>query len=287
MRYVQLRAFHHVAVHGGFSKAAVALRLSQPAISDQVRRLEEEYDVILFSRQHRQVALTAAGSALLDVTKRLFAAEEEALGLLSETQAMRGGTLRVIADSAYHVLHALSRFRADYPGVGIVVRAGNTEQVMQQLYDYQADVGVLGELPVSRDFTTMLLSSEPIVAFVSRDHSLAGRESVPLAELCALPLILREPGSRTRQKLETEARTRGIEPTVAIEAEGREAVREIVATGIGVGVVSAAESGQDPRLVTIPVSDSDMRMDEALICLRERAQSKLIRAFFASAETQP
>jgi LysR family transcriptional regulator, low CO2-responsive transcriptional regulator len=132
-----------------------------------------------------------------------------------------------------------------------------------------------------------MLSSEPIVAFVSRDHSLAGRESVPLAELCALPLILREPGSRTRQKLETEARTRGIEPTVAIEAEGREAVREIVATGIGVGVVSAAESGQDPRLVTIPVSDSDMRMDEALICLRERAQSKLIRAFFASAETQP
>lgn len=285
MRYVQLRAFHHVAVCGGFSKAAGALGLSQPAISDQVRRLEEDYDVILFNRQRRQVTLTEIGRQLLEVTRRLFATEGQAFEILSQSQTLRGSTLRVVADSAFHVLHALARFRAAFPGVGITVHVGNTEQVMNRLYDFQADVGVLGEMPDSQDFKTLLLSSEPIVAFVSRDDALATRSTVTLAELCTQPLVLREKGSKTRYKFEAEAAARGLKPQIAIEAEGREAVREIVATGIGVGVVSAAEFGQDPRLVAIPIADCDMRMDEALICLRERAQSRLISAFFSVADT--
>lgn len=283
MRYVQLRAFHQVAVRGGFSKAAKALGLSQPAISDQVRRLEESYDIVLFNRQRRQVTLTAAGRQLHEITHRLFAAEEQALGLLSESQALRSGSLRVMADSAYHVLHVLARFRDRFPGVGITVSAGNSEQVLRGLYAYEADVGVLGETPAGRDFKTVLLSCEPIVAFVARGHPLAARQSVTLAELCAAPLVLRETGSKTRHKLEEEAARRGLRPNVAIEAEGREAVREIVATGIGVGVVSAAEFGADPRLVRIAIADCDVRMEEALICLRERAGTRLIAAFLDAA----
>lgn len=283
MRYVQLRAFHQVALCGGFSKAAGELGLTQPAISDQVRRLEEEYDTVLFNRQRRQVALTPAGQRLLEATRRMFAAQDQAAELLSASRALREGSLRVIADSAFHVLHILARFRDRFPGVDISIHAGNTEQVVQRLYDYEADVGVLGERPESRDFKTAMISSEPIVAFVSRRHPLAGRGSVTLAEICTQPLVLREGGSKTRQKFEAEAVRRGLTPNLSIEAEGREAVREIVATGIGVGVVSAAEFGQDPRLVTIPFSDCALRMDEALICLGERADSKLIQAFFAAA----
>src|SRR6478735_1544640 len=98
MRYVQLRAFHHVAISGGFSKAAEALHLTQPAISDQVRRLEEEYDVALFSRRHRQIVLTPAGTRLLALTHRLFGAEGEALDMLQEERALRTGSLRIVAD---------------------------------------------------------------------------------------------------------------------------------------------------------------------------------------------
>ena len=91
MRYVQLRAFHHVAVHGGFSRAAEALGLTQPAISDQVRKLEAEYDIRLFDREKKQIRLTAAGRDLLEITNRLFEVEARALEYLSETQTLRSG----------------------------------------------------------------------------------------------------------------------------------------------------------------------------------------------------
>ena len=83
MRYVQLRAFHNVALHGGFSRAAEELHLTQPAISDQVRKLEEEYDVLLFNRLKKRVTLTPQGERLLEITLRLFDSEAQALELLS------------------------------------------------------------------------------------------------------------------------------------------------------------------------------------------------------------
>lgn len=283
MRYVQLRAFHHVAVSGGFSRAATALGLTQPAISDQVRKLEEEYDVILFNRHKKQVSLTSAGQRLLEISRRMFEVEKQAQELLSESRALRLESLRVVADSAHHMLHILGRFRDRYPGVAMVVSAGNSEEVIAQLYDYEAEVGILGEMPKGRDFETIKLSSTPLIAFVSTEHPLGKRKSVSLAALCEQSLVLRERGSKTRQSFETAVRERGLTLTPAIEAEGREAVREIVATGGGVGVVSAAEFGQDPRLVPLRLSDCELLMDEALVCLRERAGSKVIRAFFETA----
>lgn len=281
MRYVQLRAFHHVATCGGFSRAAEMLLLTQPAISDQVRKLEEEYDVQLFNRQRKQVVLTSAGEQLLQITRRLFDSEQQAMQLLSESRALQSGNLRIVADSAHHLLHILAAFRKRYPGVRISVRAGNTETVVNSLYNYEADLGVLGEMPTLTNFTCDLLSSSPIIAFVSQSHDLAGVGEMTFAELAHHPLILRERGSKTRTKLEVAARSMGVELKPAIEAEGREAVREIVASGTGIGFVSLAEFGEDKRLVPIRlVPEDQMMMDEALICLRERRDSKLVRAFF-------
>jgi aminoethylphosphonate catabolism LysR family transcriptional regulator len=283
MRYVQLRAFHYVAICGGFSRAAEHLFLTQPAISDQVRKLEEEYDILLFNRQRKQVSLTAAGEALLAVTRRLFDCEQQAHELLSESRALRTGTLRVIADSAFHLLGIIGAFRAKHPGVGISIRAGNTETVIESLYRYDADIGVLGEVPTGREFEIVRLNSTPIIAFAAAGHPAAGKPSLGFAELASLPLVLRERGSKTRRKLEEGAAAAGVALGAAIEAEGREAVREIVAAGVGVGIVSEAEFGKDPRLVAIPIDGPPMLMDEALICLTERSQGKLVRAFFTAA----
>jgi len=279
MRYVQLRAFHYVAVCGGFSRAAEMLFLTQPAISDQVRKLEEEYDVLLFNRHKKQVTPTVAGQQLLEITRRMFDTEQQALELLSESRALRSGTLRIVADAAHHLLHILGQFRQKYPGIQVSVRAGNTETVISSLYSYEADIGVLGEIPTSRDFEVVNLNSTPIVAFVSTDHPLAQAKSLSLHELSLLPLVMRERGSKTRAKLEDLASKEGYEFKPAIEAEGREAVREIVASGAGVGFVSAAEFGQDARLVRIPIAAPEMLMDEALICLKERSGGKLVRVF--------
>lgn len=283
MRYVQLRAFHNVAIHGGFSRAAEALHLTQPAISDQVRKLEEDYDVILFNRRKKQVTLTEAGQRLLEITRRLFEIEGQAHEMLAESRALRSGALRMVADSVHHAVPILGRFRARYPGIELSIRSGNSEQVVSQLHAYEAEVGILGELPRGRDFEMIHLSSTPIIAFVAAGHPLARRRSVKLAELGREMLVLREHGSKTRQHIEAAAARRGVALKATIEAEGREAVREIVATGGGVGVVSAAEFGQDPRLLPIRLSDSEVLMDEALVCLRERAAGKVIRAFFETA----
>jgi aminoethylphosphonate catabolism LysR family transcriptional regulator len=284
VRYVQLRAFHYVAISGGFSRAAEALFLTQPAISDQVRKLEEEYDVLLFNRHKKQVILTQQGQRLLEITHRMFDTEQQALDLLSESKALRSGTLRIVADAAHHLLHVLGRFRERYPGIKITVRAGNTETVIASLFAYEADLGVLGEIPEGRDFEMLRLNSTPIIAFVAATHPLAGRQSITFAELAEQPLIMRERGSKTRDKLEAMAQGQGVTLKSTIEAEGREAVREIVASGAGVGFVSSAEFGDHARLAAIRIDAPEVMMDEALICLRERSNGKLVRAFWQIAE---
>jgi DNA-binding transcriptional LysR family regulator len=148
------------------------------------------------------------------------------------------------------------------------------------LHAYEADIGVLGEVPKTGDFEILKLNSTPIIAFASRDYPLAGQATVTFPELATHPLVMRERGSKTRQKLEAMAADCGVPLTPLIEAEGREAVREIVAAGGGVGFVSFAEFGQDNRLVPIRIDAPEMLMDEALICLRERANGKLVNAFY-------
>ena len=283
MRYVQLRAFHYVAICGGFSRAAEALFLTQPAISDQVRKLEEEYDVLLFNRHKKQVTLTRQGERLLEITRRMFDTEQQALDLLSESRALRAGTLRIVADAAHHLLHILAKFRAKYPGIRVTVHTGNTESVIASLFAYEADIGVLGEIPQGREFDMLKLNSSPIIAFVAHDHPLAAMPKLSLAELAKHPLVLRERGSKTRHKLETLAASEGLELKPTIEAEGREAVREIVASGAGVGFVSRAEFGLDARLRPIDIDAPEVLMDEALICLRERSAGKLVRVFWEMA----
>ena len=203
--------------------------------------------------------------------------------MLSESRALRSGSLRVIADSAHHALPILGRFRVHYPGIELSIRSGNSEEVIAQLYNYEAEVGILGEVPDSRDFVTIRLSSAPLIAFTAAGHSLSHRKSMTLAMLSQQMLVLRERGSKTLQNIEAAATARGITLKATIEAEGREAVREIVATSGGVGVVSQAEFGQDSRLVPIRISDCDAMLDQALICLRERASGKLMGAFLECA----
>ena len=284
MRHAQLRAFHHVATAGGFSRAAADLGLTQPALSDQVRRLEEEYDVLLFNRQRKQITLTPEGEALLAITRRLFDNQREAQDLLTEGRAFRAGTLRIMADSAHHLVGVLARFRERHPAVRITIQTGNSQSVTESLQRYEADVGVLGDLAEGAGFDVVPLGRSPIIAFAAADHPTIRQRALRLADLPRLPLVLREEGSRTRARLEQAAAAAGIVLAPVIVAEGREAVREIVAAGAGVGFVSLAEFGEDRRLRRIDLADApQMQMAESLICLPERRETKLVSAFMALA----
>lgn len=283
MRYVQLRAFHYVATCGGFSRAAEALFLSQPAISDQVRKLEAEYDILLFDRHKRQVSLTEKGAQLLEITNRMFDAEQQALDFLNDARALEAGTLRLVVDSAYHITPVLRAFQARYPAIKIALSVGNSQEVIEALHAYTADIGVLGELAEPKEFDVIPLGETPLIAFAAKSSAHFGKATFSYEALANCPLVMREQGSKTRQKLEEVARRAGVTLLPSIEAEGREAVREIVAAGNGIGFVSTAELGQDERLFAIDLPPPAPMMQESLICMKERRERRLIKAFMALA----
>lgn len=284
MRHSQLRAFHHVALHGGFSRAAQALHQTQPALSDQVRRLEQAHDTLLFHRERREVRLTAAGEGLFLLTRQYFEHESAIADYLGQSRASVQGTLRIIADSALHVTGALGRFQSAHPDVSVTLQTGNTAEVLASLRNYDAEVGVVGNLDPAPDLVSRELSRSPIIAIAAKGLLPRGVASLTLGELRDWPLVFRESGSHTRLALEEEAARRRLSLRPTITVDGREAMREVVASGTGLGFVSEAEFGQDSRLVKVPITDLDAQMTETLVHLSMRADVPVIRAFLRHVE---
>ncbi|WP_281855918.1 LysR substrate-binding domain-containing protein [Litoreibacter halocynthiae] len=281
MRYSQIRAFHYVAISGGFSRAAEALSLTQPAVSEQVRKLEGDHDVLLFNRDRKQVTLTPAGERLLLATKQFFEVEQQISDVLSENRAALDGTLRIIADSAFHLTHRLKAFRSKHPKVLVSVQTGNTADILTALRNYDAEIGLVGSLNPGPDMEITNLGTSPIVAFASRDLLKNPTNKITIKELSQYPLVFREKGSKTRQKLEEEGLRQRVVLKPAFEVEGREAVQEIVAAGVGIGFVSEAELGRDERLIKLQLDCPQLTMSESLIHLKQRSDVLLIRAFMA------
>ncbi|MFJ3487248.1 LysR substrate-binding domain-containing protein [Pseudomonas sp. NPDC090202] len=277
--HAQLKAFHAVAQHGSFTVAAQRLFLTQPAISDQVRKLEERYGVMLFHRNKRSVRLTDLGERLLGITQRLFAVETEAEELLQDSQALQTGSLTLAVDAPVHVLPQIARFCQRYPGISVKIETGNTDESLHRLFNYQADLALLGREVSDDRLLAIPLRSDPFVAFVALSHPWATRDSITLADLHDTPLVLREPGSVTRQVVEEEMNRLGLKIRPAIQVEGREAAREAVVVGIGVGVVSAAEFGADSRVVALPITDCTRRMSETLVCLPDQSSRRVVATF--------
>ncbi len=279
MRYSQLRAFHHVASEGGFSAAAAAIHQSQPSLSDQVRRLEQAHDTLLFDRSGRQVRLTQAGEGLLRLTRQFF--EQQALieEYLNQSRAEVVGTLRIVADNALHITDAIHRFRQAYPDVFVTIRTGNTEDVMRHLRDYDAEVGVVANQQATAELDVVDLGQSPIIAIAAQGLLPQKTKSLRFGDLPKWPLIFREEGSRTRADLLAEAERLRVKLKPVVEVEGREALREIVASGAGLGFVSEAESGNDDRIARLPLTGTKLGMRETLVSLSARREVPVIRAF--------
>jgi aminoethylphosphonate catabolism LysR family transcriptional regulator len=278
--HTQLKAFHAVATHGSFTRAAEQLCLSQPAVSDQVRKLEDYYGVMVFYRDKRLVRLTEVGERLFGLTQRLFDISVDAHDMLMDYRTLSTGTLNLAVDAPVHVLPYVARFCARYPGVDVKVETANTDEVLQRLFGHQADIALLGRNIEDDRLLKLPLRSDPMLAFVAHDHPWAQRKSISLADLDNTPLVLREQGSVTRLSLEEAMATAGLRIRKAIEVEGREAAREAVAIGMGVGVVSAAELGSDSRICGLPIVDCQHRFTETLVCLRAQSSRRILTTFF-------
>ncbi len=282
--HAQLRAFHAVATERSFTKAARALRVSQPAVTIQVKALEESCGAALLDRRGRQVVPTELGEGLLAITRRIFGLEQEADEMLAAAGELRSGHLKVGADGPYFVMELLAAFIGRYPGVRVTVAMGNSQSVVQDLVDYRADVAVLAWVGDDRRFHSIPYSRQPVVVFVPRDHEWAGRTAIRLAELEGRAMVLREVGSTTRQILEKALGAAGVSPRVVMEIGSREALREAVAAGLGVGVVSRAELGGDARLWPLEIADARLESWEFVVCLKERRNLRTVKAFLSLVE---
>jgi len=285
MYYSQFRAFHAVATQGGFSKAAVHLGLTQPALSDQVKKLEERFSVLLFHRHKRVVKLTPLGEQLLEITRKKFQLEAQAIDLLSAHQSLEKGNLSVAADTPLHVVPLIGQFKKNYEGISVSMRIGNAEEIISGLLDFSFDIGIVADMSDDDRFHSVILCEDPLVAFVSKQNPLAARDGITLKELSDAPLIIREPGSRTRNQTEREFENAGLSIKIAMEVQGREAAREAVAANIGVGIVSRPEFGHDTRLAAVPLIDCNATMTESLVCLKEKRHLKTVKAFFNTNST--
>lgn len=287
MRLTQLRSFHAVATTGSFTGAADRLHVSQPTVTTQVKLLEEHYDVELFHRSGRRVRLTELGERLLHLSRQIFSLEADAVQLLGDVGELRSGHLRVAAVGPHHVTKMLVAFNHRYPGIKVSVSTGNSEDVIERLLDYRADVGVLAQVLRDKRLVSMPFSEHPVVVFTSANHRFARRRSIRIADLQGERLILRELGSTTRKAIESALKAANVEPDVVMEIGSREIIREAVAQGLGIAAVSEVEYVPGAGLHMVQISDAKVRTYAHAVCLAERREMRMVRAFFDAIKSLP
>ncbi len=279
MNLSQLRSFIAVARHGGFTAAARALSLSQATVTSQVQALEREFGVELFHRRGHRIVVSSTGEALLPLARQIKALKTEAELLLQDNGALRSGALRVGAVGPFHVTEMVAAYNKAFPGITILLTVGNSETVLKSLGDYQCDVGILASFTEDERYASLPFKEHPVILFVSADHPFADRAEVDLSELNGRPLIMREAGSTTRKALETAIAAANIRPRIVMEIGSREAIREVVGHGLGIGAVSEAEFVPGPNLRPIRIKGDPVMTSTHLYWLKEREESRLVQSF--------
>jgi aminoethylphosphonate catabolism LysR family transcriptional regulator len=283
MSVARLRAFLAVARHGSFSAGARALGLAQPTVTTQVQALEKQHEVELFHRRGRGAQLTQVGMALLPVAQQLGALELDAFNLLHDAGKLNTGKLRIGAVGPFHVIEMVDAYHRLYPGVELSIRVGNSAEVLADLENYVTDIAVLAGARDEPGLSSEHYASHAVILFAPVSHPLARFDSAPLSALQDAPLLQREAGSTTRAALEAVLEQAGVRPRPVMEIGSREALREAVARGLGLGTVSEAEFIPDARFRAIRIEGDPVRTETYLYCLQERRESRLLSSFFDQA----
>ncbi|HJU22278.1 MAG TPA: LysR substrate-binding domain-containing protein, partial [Casimicrobiaceae bacterium] len=270
---------HAVAVAGGFTAAARLLHISQPTVTNQVRFLEDTYGIELFHRRGHRVTPTKLGEELFALAQKIFALESETVHLLEDSGELRSGHLRVGAVGPFQATEMLARFHARFPGIRVSVSLGNSRAMLDALVDYRTDVAVVVQLTHDARFHSIACGRDPIVMVVNRRHRFARRKSILIADLEGEGMIVREPGSTTRQALDAALSHARVTPHIVMEIGSREAIREAVIRGVGIAAVSEAAYVPDREIRMVRIADAQMFAHTHVVCLAERRTARLVKAF--------
>lgn len=296
MNFNQLLIFHKVAELRHFTRAAEALFISQPAVSKQVHQLEKAVKQPLFTRTGQKVYLTEAGKLLYEYTDRIFALAAEAESALGEMQRLERGRLMLGASTTigtYLLPELLGRYKAQYPGIDLVVDIANTEEIQNKLLAHRLEVGLVEGSVTHPELFEKVWRQDELVLIASA-HSVQTTEEQPtihqfLAE--HPPFILREQGSGTRSVLEKALAAQGVDPIHPImELGSAEAIKRVVAAGLGVSFVSEhtiqleVASG---RLRRVPLKGFVVQRPLSIVWIKGKRLSKAAQVFLQLIESMP
>jgi DNA-binding transcriptional LysR family regulator len=283
MNLHHLRLFAAVVNHGSFTKAAESLHLSQPAISKSLNELERQLNLTLLDRGGRSLKLTDAGQTLYARARELFGVERIAEQELREVRGLKRGVLRVASSTTiatYMLPPFLGRFHLRHPGIRIRASSANTRTVLRLLLESRVDVALV-EGPVSHPQVEVHPWREDELVVISHpEHQLLSRIDVDVAMLVREQFIVREPGSGTREVSERALALHGARLTNTMRVGGTEAIKQAVAAGLGLAIVSRAAAADQlalGKIAVLSVNRLEMRRTLAQIKLRGRVTTAAAR----------
>ncbi len=284
MDFDQLETFLEVARLSSFSRAAEKRFRTQPAISSQIRALEEEVGAKLLDRSGGKVSITASGKLFQKYAEETLEGRKGVLTAIAETERVPRGEIIVGANegTCLHILpEVFAEFKKQYPDVAVNIKRSDYAKILESVIDNSVDFGVVSTPVTDPRLTVMLLHRDELIIIAPPQHPLAKMKSAAVADVAKFPLVLPKAG-HTRDALENLFHERRLKPRYAMELDSSELLKRFVAAEVGVGFIARSNVLEDVRanaLVAIPISDAQVRRDLALVFRKDKALSRAALAF--------
>jgi DNA-binding transcriptional LysR family regulator len=291
----RLQVFYTVAKQLSFTKAAELLFMTQPAVTFQVKQLEEHFNTRLFERSHGKISLTPAGELALDYAERILNLTAEMEARISELTGQVSGPLLIGASTTiaeYMLPRLLGEFKQRHPETQARLTVANSETIERKVADHTLDIGLIESPSHHPNLITQVCCEDELVMICAPFSDLAKLSAVSPEQVASQPYISRETGSGTRECIDEYFRSNGVnldEMNLVMELGSREAIKGAVAAGLGVAIVSGTTVAKEIRLgelVAIPLQPP-LRRQLSLVYPQEKFRSKLLQSFLEFLEHSP
>ena len=290
----RLQVFHAVAKQMSFTKAAETLFMTQPAVTFQIKQLEEHFNTRLFERGHGRIALTPAGEIVLEYAERILSLSAELETRLREMTGRLSGPLLIGASTTiaeFLLPRVLGEFKSLHPEVQPKLVVANSEAIENRVAEHTLDIGLIEAPSHLPSLLTEMCCEDELQVIVSPQHPLAKAKNVTPKQLLAYPYVSRESGSGTREFTDLYFRKAGVNPTelsVVMELGSPEALKGVVETGLGFAILSKATVAKEQKLgelVAVPLTPKLLR-SLSLVYPKEKFRSRLVNTFVEFAQAR-
>jgi LysR family transcriptional regulator, low CO2-responsive transcriptional regulator len=284
MDFEQLETFLEVARYSSFSRAAEKRFRTQPAISSQIRALEEEVGAKLLDRSGGKVSITASGKLFQKYAEEILEARKAVLIAIAETERVPRGEIIVGANegTCLHILpEVFAEFKKQYPDVAVNITRADYGKILESVIDNSVDFGFMSMPVTDPRLTVVLIHRDELVVIAPPQHPLAKLKSAPICEVAKFPLVMPKAG-HTRDALEDLFHENKLKPQYAMELDSSELLKRFVAADVGVGFIARSNVQEDVQakvLVAIPMAEAPIRRDLALVFRKDKALSRAALAF--------